>query len=137
MFEITLTVQNECTADNELMRMITVQLRKKLKQLNGKIYSDKINKIKITLRISGEFGKFRDPNGVHFISVMKNKRCASFEIVMQSDIWKKGEKAIVNFLNENCTEGLKQTAEKIKQKGIEFDTDILFDLNSIFIREKA
>lgn len=86
--EITLTSQIGGSDAGSKFRKPIVTLRKSLKLLNDKSYSESIEKIKVFLRISGEIENYKEPTGVYNYRLDKKNKTASAEIIISNESWK-------------------------------------------------
>lgn len=86
--EITLTSQIDGSDAGSEFRRPIVKLRKSLKLLNDKSYSESIEEIKVFLRISGGIESYDESTGIYNYRIDRKNKTASAEITISNESWK-------------------------------------------------
>ena len=87
---ITLTAQLGGRDAGEIFRSELVKVRKSLKLLEDKFYSNDLKKAKILLRIGGEIESYNDSSGIFKSRLEKKSGVFSAEIIISKKSWEKG-----------------------------------------------
>ncbi|WP_289064386.1 Imm12 family immunity protein [uncultured Zobellia sp.] len=131
--EITLTAQIGGSDAGSKFRKPIVKLRKSLKLLDEKIYSESIEKIKVFLRISGEIESYEESTGVYNYRLDKKNKTASAEIIISNESWK--QSTDIGLLLSDLTKVFfNSLLEYLTQKSTEIDKkSLLEDIENVVL----
>ncbi|WP_298538596.1 Imm12 family immunity protein [uncultured Aquimarina sp.] len=131
--EITLTSQIGGSDAGSKFRKPIVKLRKSLKLLNDKTYSESIEKIKVLLRISGEIENYDESTGIYNHRLDKKNKTASAEIIISNESWKQSND-IGLLLSDLTKVFFNSLSEYLIEKKIELNREsLLRDVENIVI----
>lgn len=131
--EITLTSQIGGSDTGSKFRKPIVKLRKSLKLLNDKPYSESIEKIKVFFRISGEIESYDESTGIYNYRIDRKNKTASAEIIISNESWKQSTD-IGFLLSDLTTVFFNSLLEYLTEKDTEINKEsLLKDIENIVI----
>lgn len=131
--KIVITAQYGGSDAQDALQQLVISIRKKIKELSEKNYSDSIDSIKFSLGVSGEISQFKEANGCSNYKIMKKKRYASVMMTLHNDIWSQGDVMIKKNFYAYLLEAIHEIARRMRKNGLNFDADSLAeDLRNLF-----